>query len=191
MKLPESFPKIKKPYFVLGAPLWLQIMIMIILFFLEIVVIYLFYYNLKIKPGPLWVQVIILAVAIGFGFMLVHKQLWRRWIVLIANEEGCYFRYFKSGDDHFVFVAWQNVGAISIQDVHDGDGVYKAIVLKIKVSKEVWESQFSNENLFPQWAQFLKSKVDENGFRDYFVANQFQNVENTLSEILKYKNKIM
>lgn len=195
MKLPESFPKIESPYYILAVPAWIQRLVIAFIILFQIFCIFLLYYSIVVKPAPKWVLVILIVLIIAFIFLIIQKQTWRRWVTFVANHNGCYFRkhhlrfekfkYINS--DTFIFVPWDNVGEISVGKISDIDGAFMAVIMKIKIPHDVFEDHFTQEKGLPRWAEGLKSKVDEKGYYEYQLANQFQDVEKIRLEILKFK----
>ncbi len=130
-----------------------------------------------------------------FLAIMLRKQFWERWVDFVAYKDGCYFRQqyaliknFKIIHiDHFIFVPWENIGEVYVGEINDGDGRSKSVIVKIKVSEIEWEEKFSNEKYLPKWASFLKSKMDNLGYREFVLGNHMQNVEKTKTEILKYR----
>jgi hypothetical protein len=195
MKLPDSFPNINEPYFILGEPLWVQRLAISLIIFFQALSLVLLRRTFLSNSAPLWVNFILVSIVVVFMAILLKKQIWERWVAFVANSKGCYFRQqyarienFKIiHNDHFIFVPWEKVGEIYIGEINDGDGYSKSVILKIKVSVEDWESKFTNEEYLPSWATFLKKKADSNGYRDYALGSHAQNVEKTKASILKFK----
>ena len=195
MKLPANFPNVKGPYFILALPVWLQHFFIGIILIFQLFTDFLLYHSIVVKPAPLWVIGILVCLSFGMLFILLQNRAWERWVSFVATHDGCYFRQnyskfekFKVQKiDRFIFVPWKDIGDVYIGERSDGDGVYKSVIMKIKVSKEEWERQFSQEEFLPKWVEFFKTKTDENGYREYLLGNQFQNLEKTKTEILKFR----
>ncbi|MEQ1721626.1 MAG: hypothetical protein ABL930_00530 [Pseudobdellovibrio sp.] len=195
MKLPKNFPNIKKAHYTLATPQWLQFFIITIMIIFQLGCLYLLYHSVYVTPAPTWVVFLLICLIAGFFFISTRQQVWYRWVSLVVDEDGCYFRVQHSvlkklklsTIDQFIFVGWKNIGNIAIEDVDVGDGRNKSVVILIRVTDEEWENQFTTEAYLPKWAKSIKSKPDHEGFRQFILANQFQNLENVKTEILKFK----
>jgi hypothetical protein len=196
VKLPENFPEISKPYFIFGTPAWIQYFLIGIIILFQLVLLFLAYRSIFVLAEPIWVDILLTALAVGFFTILTRKQIWSRWVSLVVNADGCYFHVqystlikFKiTNIDKYNFLAWKNIGEITIENVDDSTGRSKSLVILIKVTQEDWENQFSVEQYLPKWANFFKSKANSEGYQQYILSNEGQNLEKVKIEILKFKN---
>lgn len=191
MKLPDNFPKLEEPNFILSEPVWVQYLAVCGFLLFGIGSGFLLYHSLFIEKTPLWAICILIIIFPLFISVPFSNDMWKRWALFAADKKGCYFRCnwkLFGKKDFYIFIPWENIGESSIGYVSDNDSTSKSVILKIMVSDDIWGKKLTTESYNPKWADFLKTQKDENGYRKFPLGNHCRNVEKTREAIEKMRS---
>lgn len=181
-------PKLEEPNFVLCSSDFALYLRNFVFLLGGLIFGYGIYYSYFIDKSPFWVVSLLSFLCLSFVAIALSPNSYKKDVSFTADKQGCYFRniyYNYKGFtlkrvDYFKFVPWNKIGKIYIDKDEDGT---KIVMLQLKVSDKEWEEDLSFESMNPKWAAFLKSKKDENGYRNYALGNHCRNVQKNLIAI--------
>jgi hypothetical protein len=188
MKPPASLPPLGAPHYLFGEPAAVQYAIIFLCWTCAAFAGWLSWNRFNAPdtvPG-----FNILVAMLGAAFLLIpfSPKLWRRWVRLAADPKGiyilCNWHLFQPGD-FYQFIPWQDVGKSSTAFVGAGGDTSPSVVLKLRVTDEIWEKLAGT---LPKGPEDLRTPKDGNGYRQFPLGNHCRDVPNTRAEIEKIRS---